>query len=291
MSRIVVLGDLNLDVHARGQSDIAPGEETRDLVRATPGGSAGTFARIAAAQGASVTFIGCVGTDFVGDLLVRSLEVAGVKSLIQRANGPSGVILALQQGSDRSMVCSRGANDGIRADRIDASAFDEADHLHVSGYAFLSSAQRPSVARGIGLAQRRKLSVSVDPPPANLIRGFGVNAFLDLLPDGVWLFPNQTEGEVLTGASDPRAIVDRLAARHEVGALTLGAGGSLAWAGEDRHAQSVAPLKSVDTTGAGDAFAGAFVAAYLKTRDVAQASLTACGVARACLQAPGKLAP
>lgn len=288
MSRIVVLGDLNLDVHARRPSDLAPGEETRDLVTVTAGGSAGTFARIAAAHGASVAFLGCVGTDLVGDLLVRFLEDSGVEAFVQRAERPSGVILALQQGSERTMVCSRGANDGIRAERIDGSVFDGADHLHISGYAFLSSAQRPAVEHAIVLAHERRLSVSVDPPPANLIRDHGVETFLDLLPAGAWLFPNRTEGEVFTGASEPDAIVDRLAPRFEVGALTLGACGSLAWAREARHAQSSDPLDSVDTTGAGDAFAGAFVAAYLEARDVARANESACNAARTHLQTAGR---
>ena len=196
MSRIVVLGDLNLDVHARAPSELAPGEESRNPVRATPGGSAGTFARIAAAQGASVAFIGCVGADLVGDLLVRSLEDAGVDAMVQRSDRPSGVILSLEQGTERTMICSRGANDGIRAARIAASAFDDAGHLHVSGYAFLSSAQRPAVERTIHLARERALTISVDPPPANLIRDHGVEAFSGARePQGRQVPPLQTPVE------------------------------------------------------------------------------------------------
>jgi len=291
MIRIVVLGDLNLDVHARAPSALAAGEEARDLVRATAGGAAGTFARIAAAHGVSVAFLGCVGTDPVGDLLIRSLEDAGVEAFVQRADRPSGAILTLQQGAERTMVCSRGANDGIDADRIDGSVLGRADHLHVSGYAFLSSAQRPAVERVVGLAGGRNLSISVDPPPANLIRDQGVAAFLDLLPVGAWLFPNRTEGVILTGVSEPDAIVDRLATRFEVGALTLGADGSLAWAEEARHAQTVDPLHSVDTTGAGDAFAGAFVAVFLGTRDLARANAAACRAARGRLRTGARPIP
>ncbi len=288
MSRIVVLGDLNLDVHARAPSDLAPGEESRNLVRATPGGSGGTFARIAAAHGASVAFIGCVGRDPVGDLLVRSLEAAGVDAVVQRSDRPSGVILSLEQGAERTMVCSRGANDGIRADRIAPSAVDAADHLHVSGYAFLSPAQRPAVERLIGLAHERRLSISVDPPPANLIRDHGAERFLDFVPAGAWFFPNRAEGELLTGASEPRAIVDRLAARFDVGALTLGAEGALAWAGDARHARTVDRLDAGDTTGAGDAFAGAFVAIFLDTKDLERANAAACDAARTHLRTAGR---
>jgi len=280
MSHIVVLGDLNLDVHARQRLDLAPGEEARDLVRVTPGGSAGTFARTAAAHGASVTFLGSVGHDLVGDLLIRSLEDAGVKPIVQRVDRPSGVILALQHGGERTMICSRGANDEIHPNRIDRAAFDGADHLHISGYALISPAQRPAVERAIEAAAARNLSVSVDPPPANLIHAHGVPAFLGRFPRGTWLFPNRTEGELLTGALTPDAIVNRLAARSAVGALTLGADGSLAWAGDARHEGRVEPLDAVDTTGAGDAFAGAFVVTYLEGRNVEQADIAACSAAR-----------
>jgi len=287
MSRIVVLGDLNLDVYARRPVDLERGEEARDAVRAVPGGSAGTFARTAARCGGAVTFLGCVGTDLVGDLLVRSLEEAGVRALVQRTARPSGVILSLEEGDERTMVCSRGANDGIRADRIDPGVFDDAAHLHLSGYAFLSPAQRAAVGRSVGYAHRQGLSISVDPPPANLIRSHGVRAFLDRMPDGTWLFPNRAEGEVLAGTPETRAIVDRLEERFPVGVLTLGVDGSLAWAGETQNRLSVAPLEFVDTTGAGDAFAGAFVAAYLETRDLAHAHRVAGDAARRHLAPPG----
>jgi sugar/nucleoside kinase (ribokinase family) len=283
MSRIIVLGDLNLDVHARQPAALAPGEEVRDVVRAEAGGSAGTFARVAAAHGASVSFLGCVGDDLIGDLLIRSLEADGVDAHVQRDDRPSGVILALEQGEERSMVCSRGANDGIQADRIGESLFDDADHLHVSGYAFLSDAQGAAVDRALALARAAGIPISIDPPPANLIRVYGSEAFLDRLPDGAWLFPNRTEGELLAGAASPKAIVDGLANRFAVGALTLGPDGAFAWVGPVRYAATIKPVAAADTTGAGDAFAGAFVAAYHERSDIVFAIEVACAAARAHL--------
>ena len=282
--RIVVLGDLNLDVMAHAPAELEPGAETRDVVRAAPGGSGGTFARVAAAHGASVAFLGCTGADAIGDLLIRSLEEAGVESHVQRdGRRPSGVILALHRGGERSMVCSRGANDGIRADCIEEATFDGADHLHLSGYALLSLAQHAAVERSVALARDRGFSISVDPPPASLIRGVGVDAFRSRLPESAWLFPNRTEGELLSGASEPSAIVERLATRAGVGALTLGGEGSLAWEEAMRHDIASEPFEDIDTTGAGDAFAGAFVASYLARRDLAAAHRVAANAARAHL--------
>jgi len=283
MTRIVVLGDLNLDVHATHPDDLTPGSERRACVRAVPGGSAGTFARIAAAD-AAVTFVGCVGRDLVGDLLVRSLEIAGIEPLVARDDRPSGTILALERGGERTMVCSRGANDGLVADQLDAGVFASADHLHISGYALLSPTQRGAAQRAIALATARGITISVDPPPANLIASFGVDAFLDALVDVTWLFPNLSEGQLLTGRDRPEAIADRLAEGFAVGAVTLGATGALAWNRDERSLVSPPAVVSGNPTGAGDAFAGTFVTATLAGVPLAEANARACAAAANHLQ-------
>jgi len=280
MTRILVLGDLNLDVFVRDDAGVAEGVEVRSVVRAQAGGSAGTFACVAAAHGVEVTFIGAVGQDRVGDLLEQSLVDGGVIPHLARSPLPSGVIVALHRGSERSMVCSRGANDGISVEAVDPELLEAVDHLHVSGYALLSEAQWPAAARAFALAAQGEVSVSVDPPPANLIESFGTERFLKRIPEPCWLFPNETEGRILTGTTDPDRIVARLSARSKAGALTLGAAGSLAWRGDERHAQPAPPLESVDTTGAGDAFAGAFVASLLTSGDLIEAHRHAADAAR-----------
>ncbi|MDD5264659.1 MAG: ribokinase, partial [Candidatus Bipolaricaulis sp.] len=61
MSRVVVLGDLNLDVFVSEAPEPRPGAEVRGSVQVVAGGSAGTFARVAAGLGARVVFLGAVG--------------------------------------------------------------------------------------------------------------------------------------------------------------------------------------------------------------------------------------
>ncbi|MGB2982781.1 MAG: carbohydrate kinase family protein [Candidatus Bipolaricaulia bacterium] len=279
MSRIVVLGDLNLDVHAQHPNNIEPGSEIRSVVRANPGGSAGTFARVAASEGASVTFFGCVGNDLIGDLLVRSLEQSGITPIVARADAPSGTILALEQGSERTMVCSRGANDGLTPESIDRSAFETADHLHVSGYAFLSPNQREAARRAIGLACAGTMTVSVDPPPASLIASFGPDAFLAELEEVSWLFPNFEEGRTLTDRENAEEIVGALAESFQRGAVTLGSSGALAWNGQDRDLHRPPEQVSGDSTGAGDAYAAAFVVSILGGRSISESNARGCAVA------------
>ncbi len=284
MTRIAVLGDLNLDIHARLPETLAPGDEARDAITVRPGGSAGTFARTAAQLGVSVTFIGAVGEDLVGDLLEKSLVQAGVTSCLQRTSLASGTVLAIQREDERSMVCARGANDGLTADWVSKTLPQESNHLHVSGYALLSDVQRRAALRAFEIAADLDMSISIDPPPASLIRAFGVDQFLSLLPNKLWLFPNLSEGQLLSGELDARKAVDVLSNRFPVGALTLGADGAIAWNGASRHVQESESLAPVDTTGAGDVYAATFVTQYLKSEDIGRANDGACKAAGSMLR-------
>jgi ribokinase len=284
MTRIVVLGDLNIDIHARIPGSLFPGDELRDNIVIRPGGSAGTFARTATQRGASVTFIGTVGGDLAGDLLASSLTQAGVDAKLQRCKSNSGAVLAIQHGNERSMVCSRGANDSLTADWVLESFPLDCGHLHVSGYTLLSESQCKSALRAFDLASELGMSMSVDPPPGNLIRTFGVEDFLSQLPVGTWLFPNLSEGQLLSGKTAPSSVIDTLSRRFPIGALTLGAEGAIAWSGPSRHVQSSNPVANVDTTGAGDVFAAVFVVEYLASATLAKAVAQACKASWSMLQ-------
>ncbi len=284
MNRIVVVGDLNLDIHAQMPSDLTPGCEIREPVVIRAGGSAGTFARTAAALGADVVFIGAVGRDLVGDLLETSLVQAHVAPKLNRSSLASGAVLALQMDHERSMVCSRGANDGLTEEWVSQSLPRNAEHLHISGYAMLSTTQRCAALRALALAADHGMSQSLDPPPASLLRTFGVQRFLDLLPSNIWLFPNRSEGHLLSHTTEDRDALEALKERCPVGALTLGADGAWAWDKAGCHFQASPLLPPVDTTGAGDVYAATYVTRYLQRADVEQANRDACAAAASMLR-------
>lgn len=283
MSRIVVLGDLNLDVLVHLPKSLPRGEEERTPVRASPGGSAGTFARLAARQGADVLFVGAVGEDVVGDALVQSLRSAGVTAHVKRAKLPTGTVVSLWGKDERTMLCSRGANDGLDKAWVDGVSFAGADHLHLSGYAVLSDAQRAAARTAMARARAGGITSSLSVPPASLLRDYGPPRFLEDVAESDWLLLNLKEGRVLTGRRKPESVVDALASSHPAGALTLGAEGSLAWRGGERSRRTARPLDLVDTTGAGDAFAAGFVVALLDGRTLDQANSTGSSLAERAL--------
>jgi ribokinase len=131
MNRIAVLGDLNLDILATLPEEIPLEGEVRSPIQVMPGGSAGNFARAAAHAGAEVTFIGCVGDDLVGDLLVRSLQVSGIDTRVKRVDRQSGTIISLAKERGKTMICSRGANDGL--DSKARRSTERNDHLPGEG--------------------------------------------------------------------------------------------------------------------------------------------------------------
>ncbi len=291
MKRLLVLGDLNLDIHAEEPTPTDVGQEVRSVVRAVPGGSAGTFARVAAGLGARVAFVGAVGRDLIGDLLERDLLARGIEPHLTRSDMSTGAVLALFRGGDRSMVCARGANDALDEHDLEPAWFSGLDHLHVSGYAFLSDRQARAARRAIGLAGAAGASISVNAPPAGLIAAFGVGAFLRELRRVTTLFLNRDEGRLVTGIDAPEEIVCALAVIHAEGALTLGRDGALAWLEQERNAASPPAALDVDPTGAGDAYAAAFVVHRLEGDTLGEANRAACAAAHAHLARPSVAAP
>ncbi len=285
MNRIIVLGDLNLDIIASLPGRLPRGGEVRTRIRTAVGGSAANFARVLARhKGTRVTFVGCAGDDPAGRVLVAALAEQGIETRVKRVHLPTGTIISLADGAERTMLCSRGANDGLDESFIDPAWFEGANHLHLSGYVFLSPGQARAAGRAVRLAKGKGMSISITAPPANLIRNFGVAGFLAAAAPADWLFLNQDEGQALTGAETSDEIVDILSREFALGALTLGGAGSLAWEGEIRDRGSLEPIENADTTGAGDAFAAGFVAEYLNRRDLARANRHALDVSHSLLR-------
>ena len=283
MTRLIVLGDLNLDVRASLPEGLPFGGEVRTPIQAVPGGSAANVARAARGEGAEVLFVGCTGKDLIGDLLVLSLAAAGIETRVRRVDAPSGTVLALWKSTERTMFCSRGANDALDAAWVEEADFCGADHLHVSGYALLAPSQRAAADRAVELARQNGLTVSLNLPPANLLADYGLDAFRAQLAAIDWVFLNLEEGTALTEERDPKRMVDALADRFEAGALTLGKKGALAWRGTERAWAGARPIEIADSTGAGDAFAGGFLVTFLNTKDLERAVHRGVEVARQVL--------
>ena len=110
--------------------------------------------------------------------------------------------------------------------------------------------------------------VSVDPASAEFLREAGPEAFLDWTSGAAILFPNADEAAVLTGSDDPETQCTQLAALYSLVVLKRGAAGCMAAAGAARWRAAAQRIEALDTTGAGDAFVAAFLAACLQGAEI-----------------------
>jgi len=253
MSAIVVLGSANLDVVVRQQRLPRAGETIfgRDLVT-TPGGKGLNQAVAAALAGGDVGFVGAVGDDASGRQLRSQLESHGVDVTgLVVVDAPTGTaLITVLDDAENAIVVVAGANDVIaELDSVGARLVSSAQYV-------VAQLERPValVEQGFRLARSQGAVTVLTPAPVDRMDP-GLFELVDIL------IPNAGEARALTGIADEVEAARALSERVGTVVVTRGAQGVVAArAGEivaDLPARQVRP---VDTTGAGDTFAGVLVA-------------------------------
>ena len=261
--RILVIGDVMIDIAALLEGPIAIGSDRRAKIFERPGGSAATQAVWLARFGVAVDFVAKVGASDRARESER-LSRAGVEPhLAGDSYFETGRLIAIVESSgERSFLTDRGANDALEGADIPDALIARADFIHLSGYSFFS--QNPRLAMRSVMRRAGARPVSVDAASAEFLREAGAANFLEWTKGAAMLFPNADEAGVLTGTDDPRAQGGRLAELYPLVVIKRGAAGCEAWAGVEHWRIAAPDAQVVDSTGAGDAFVAAFLAARLK---------------------------
>jgi ribokinase len=218
------------------------------------GGKGANQAVMARRLGARVEFVGALGDDVFAEMTIENMATQGIDTrFIARFPGSSGVapIWVEPDGTNRIIVVG-GANDlvepGVAADAV--RSLDRVDV--VVGQLEIPQA---ATAAAFAAARERGAPTVLNPAPA---------AALDpaLVAVTDWLIPNETEFAILAGDGDAgepdryRRFANRTGTRLVV---TLGSVGALLVGHDGADVRLPAtPVTPVDTTGAGDAFVGAF---------------------------------
>ena len=285
MTRVVVLGDVMVDVVTRLSGPVAPGSDSPARIAFEGGGQAANTAAWLAVAGARVALVARVGDDSAGRMAVAELEALGVDTRVavdgERPTGTCVVVVAAD--GERTMFPDAGANDGLATGDLADDLLVRGDHLHVAGYALLRNGSRAAALSAIERAGAAGMSVSVDPSSAALLSGG-----LPRLGKGVGLLlPNALEAAALTGREDPVAAARALAESFPEVVVTLGQQGALWTDGDQVIRVAAAAADVVDTTGAGDAFAAGLLAARLHGAGPAEALRAGCSLAARAVAAAG----
>ncbi len=260
--KILVVGSANIDLVARVSRIPRPGETLMGSSFTTVCGGKGANQAMAAARlGASVAFLGCVGSDGFAEQQRASLGAAGVnlnylKSVDHEPTGTA--IIEVSDAGENSIVVIPGANFALTPDDLYArrAAFEEADVV-------LLQLEVPV----------ETVEVALD-----LAKSYGVLSILDIGSDqpitpavlgkASVISPNESEAERITGLAvsnadeahrAARALLD-YGANHVV--MKLGSTGSRYMGGTSDEFVPAFKVDSVDTTAAGDAFTAALAVAW-----------------------------
>jgi ribokinase len=265
MRRVIVLGDVMLDVVVKRLAPLAPTSDTPSSIRVARGGSGASLALAVATAGHEVIYVGAAGHDGAATIVRDALRSANVTAQLESVDAPTGTVVSLV-GDDgqRAMLTDRGANSLLSEAFVFGRLAVPFDHLHVSGYVLLDPATRAIGVAALALANERRRSASVDVCSVAPLRQMTPEVFLGAASGASQLFANEEEALALSGTSDVEDALEFLAARFREVVITRGARGAIAAVGEVRSRVGAHDVNVLDTTGAGDAANGTYLGARLR---------------------------
>ena len=281
MSKFLSFGSLNLDYTYRVEHFVRAGETLAASEVQTFCGGKGLNQSVALAKaGAEVYHAGCIGSD--GTLLLEELKRAKVNTdfvrVLEREKTGHAIIQNTQDG-ENCILLFGGANRCITKEQIDSTLahFGSGDILVLQNEINL-------IEYCIQSAKRKGMRIAFTPAPMR-------QAVLEYpLSQVDYILLNETEAKALVAADidtqpDKTALADALSERYpEVHfVFTLGAEGAMYIYKQERIFQSAFPVHAVDTTAAGDTFAGFFLQSMAAGEGVGKALETASKAAAICV--------
>jgi sugar/nucleoside kinase (ribokinase family) len=239
--------------------------------RLSPGGSCANtlkgFAFLAAGDGLPrPVYIGAVGDDDIGRRYISNIRAMGVESRIvvkQQATGAS--LILVTPDSERTMLTNLGACRSITADDVELSLADKAAVLHFTGYQWDTENQKQLVKMMAQRAKTKGVMVSFDLADPFVVERYR-EEFLAWIPHHVdLLFGNFEEYSLLVGSREQyEDVLSAAKGLAEIVIMKTGSHGAYYCSRDEQaHCPGFA-VKAVDTTGAGDAFAGGFLYGLFK---------------------------
>jgi ribokinase len=250
------------------------------------GGSAANTAVGLARLGCKVGFIGKVGCDREGDLLIQDFCSEGVNTagVVRSEQGKSGSVLGfVDKKGARALYIDSGVNDTIAFEEVKVRYASQAQFLHLTSFVGEKSLQ----------AQKKLLdaipdSVKVSFDPGALYARKGFANLEPIIRKTYVLMPNAIELAILTGEINYRKSADIMVGRGvKIVAVKLGGDGCYVTDGRERHLIEALNVKVVDTTGAGDAFCAGFLYGLLNNKSLHECGRLGNFVASRCVMKMG----
>ncbi len=228
-------------------------------------GSGGSAANsmIAVRQFGGTSFYSCkVAGDDLGHFYMKDLLDGGVDTNHHTDKEPGHTgrcVVLVTPDSDRTLCTFLGISGGLSTKELVEDALRDSEYFYMEGYLVTSETARQACVAAKRLAEAVGVKTAISLSDPNMVRYFKAG-LLEMIGSGVdLLFANEDEARDMAGAADLDGAVAYLKTLGREFVITRGSRGALVWDG--RTLLDIDPVKvtAVDTVGAGDMFAGAFL--------------------------------
>lgn len=264
-NKVLCLGELLIDFIC---SDINQGLTNGVNFVKKAGGAPANVTAALAKLGAKAYFAGKVGDDNFGEFLKQTLDQAGVDTsmlVLDKNSNTTLAFVSLNENGERDFIFNRGADELFAWDDLDSEKLKNFNIIHFgSATALLGGPSKDTYLKVMKLASERQNFISFDPNYRVDLWKNRLDEFITVSKSCIkyadFVKVSDEEIEIITGK---KKLEDGVKEFHKLGAklvaVTLGKEGTLISNGENVNIISSIKIKSIDSTGAGDAFVGAFL--------------------------------
>ncbi len=227
------------------------------------GGSAANTVIGAAKLGARCFYSCKIANDEMGTFYAEDLDKEGVNSNLseqEREAGHTGrCIVMVTPDADRTMNTHLGITGDLSFEQVDEDALGDSEWLYIEGYLVSTDMAREAAIKTKKIAQDKGLKVAMSFSDLSMVKFFH-DGLKEMVGTGVdMLFCNLEEALLYTGTDSLEDAFEALKKCAKAFAITMGPDGAVVWQGEQKIDVAAHKVEAIDTNGAGDLFAGAFL--------------------------------
>lgn len=240
-------------------------------IKKRAGGGSAANTLYALSQFGGNAFLSCkVANDETGDFYLNELGNQSIQTNTksQRDDGTTGRCLVMvSPDAERTMHTYLGVSETVSDQEIDFNAAETSEFIYIEGYLVTSPSAKSAIIKLKSFAEENQIKTAMTFSDPAMLEYFldGVN---DVLGSGVdLLFCNEKEAMLWAGTNDFEQACEKMKSKAQQFAITRGAKGALLFDGNNYIDIEPHTVKAVDTNGAGDMFAGAFMYAITQGKD------------------------
>lgn len=238
--------------------------ELQEYLGKQSGGGSAANTMVAISQLGGKGFYSCkVANDDAGSFYLKDLAACGLDTNLHNAEREKGVtgkcLVLVTPDADRTMNTFLGITGNLSEQELVPELIENSEYLYLEGYLVTSPTGKAAAIKAKEIAEKSGVKTSFslsDPNMANFFK----DGLLEIIGNGLdFIFANEAEATTLAGSSDLHTAIAYLKTLSKGFAITKGAEGSVIFDGESLLEIPTIPVQAIDTVGAGDMYAGAFL--------------------------------